>query len=701
VPLPPPSRAPIEPEEISVLICLADDVARKVSDALATMELYWANCTIESEDRVPELLSREVQHDLIIFPADLVDAHRTLRSRDAKQPVAITIHDDPVSAEAALAGGASESLSLDELTPAIFHRAVRSALAAAEQLRELHALRAAHRLMLAAANDGLWEWELDSDVVSYSSRWKSIVGLTEEDVSGGPETWYSRVHPDDIEGLRADLQAHLDGKRAVHEFEHRIRHRNGAFMWVKSRGLAMRDDWGRPTHLAGSLTDINRRKQAEAELHHSARRDVLTGLATRRVLVEHLDNCIERARTEPDWGYALLFMNLDRFRVVNESIGAEQGDRILAELAERLETACEEARVICRYGGDEFAILLTDLGDLKFADTAAQTIHESLRRPFDLDGNAVFASVSIGVATSAQSYERPAEVLRDVALATRNAKRASDSGTAVFEPEMRRAAVSTHRLQNALRLAVQREEFVVYYQPIVSLASRTITGFEALVRWQHPKRGLVGPMEFIPAAEETGLVLPMGRLVLEEACRQMALWRNEVPAASNMTINVNLSGLQLSSPGLIDEIERVLDDAGLDPSALKLELTESTLIDEPELAVKMLDRLRERGVRIYIDDFGTGYASLSYLHRFAIDGIKIDKSFVAEIAGPSAQTAIVASIVGLAHNLGVGVVAEGVEEEIQAKVLRRLACSEAQGYLFSRPVPAEQAELLIHEWHTE
>lgn len=659
------------------------------------MELFEANCTIESEERVPELLGRDIQHDLIIFPADLVDAHRTLRSRVSKHPVAITVHQDLNAARTARLGGASESLAPEELTPETLHRVVRSAMAMAVKQRELQGMQAAHRLVLAAANDGIWEWELSSDRVSYSSRWKAIVGLTDEDVSDGPETWYSRVHVDDIEGLRADLQAHLDGKRAVHEFEHRIRHRSGAFVWVKSRGLAMRDDWGRPTRLAGSLTDIHRRKQAEAELHHSARRDVLTGLATRRVLVEHLDNCVERARAEPDWGYALLFMNLDRFRVVNESIGAEQGDRILSELAERLELCCEEARIICRYGGDEFAILLAGLDDLGAAKLAAQAIHDSLRRPFDLDGNAVFASVSIGVATSAQKYERPAGILRDVALATRNAKRASDSGTAVFEPEMRRAAVSTHRLQNALRLAVQREEFIVYYQPIVSLATRQISGFEALVRWQHPTRGLVGPMEFIPAAEETGLVLPMGRLVLEEACKQMAVWRSEEPKAKNMTISVNLSGLQLSSPGLIDEIERVLDDARLDPSALKLELTESTLIDEPELAVKMLDRLRERGVRIYIDDFGTGYASLSYLHRFAIDGIKIDKSFVSAIAGPSAQTAIVASIVGLAHNLGVGVVAEGVEEESQAKVLRRLACSEAQGYLFSRPVPADEARQLI------
>ena len=681
-----------------MLICLAEDLAERVVNGLATMELYRAQCTVESEDRVPELLGREVDHDLVIFPADLVDAHRVLRSRLARFPAAITIHDDPNLGLAAISGGAADSLTVDELVPAILHRAVRSAITMAAQLRELADVRAAHSLVLAAANDGMWEWNLDSDRVRYSSRWKAILGLTEEDVTPGPETWYSRVHADDIEGLRADLQAHLDGKRKVHEFEFRIRHRNGAFVWVKSRGLAMRDDWGRPFRISGSLTDINRRKQAEAELHHSARRDALTGLATRRVLVEHLDNCIDHAKSEPGWGYALLFLNLDRFRVVNESIGAQQGDRILSELAERLESACEEARVICRYGGDEFAILYADLDDLSVASQAAHRIHDSLRRPFDLDGNAVFASVSIGVATSAQSYQRPAEVLRDVALATRNAKRASDSGTAVFEPEMRRAAVSNHRLQNALRLAVQREEFVVYYQPIVALATREISGFEALVRWNHPTRGLVGPVEFIPAAEETGLILPMGRLVLEQACKQMAKWRRELPAAKNISISVNLSGLQLSSPGLIDEIERVLDDAGLEPKGLKLELTESTLIDEPELAVQMLDRLRERGVRIYIDDFGTGYASLSYLHRFQIDGIKIDKSFVAAIAGPSAQTAIVASIVGLAHNLGVGVVAEGVEEESQAKVLRRLACSEAQGYLFARPVPADEAEQLIADF---
>lgn len=670
-------------------------MARKVEAALALMDDYEVLTTLEDEAKVPELLSRQLDCEVVFFPADLVDAHRILRGKRPYQPTGITVHRDNGERLAALEAGVADSLGVDELIPAVLHRAVRHALDLAERRRELDEQRARHSLLLAAANDGLWEWDLTNDRVRYSSRWKSILGLTDEDVTDGPETWYSRVHPDDIEGLRADVRAHLDGRRTTHEFEFRIRHRDGAFIWVKSRGMSRRDPWGRATRLAGSLTDISRRKQAEAALHHTARRDALTGLATRRVLIEQLDRAIERTRTEDGHKYALLFLNLDRFRVVNESIGPEHGDRILSEFAERIMMSASDRDLVCRYGGDEFAVLLDGIGHVDDARARADAIHEVLKRPFDLDGNAVFASASIGIASSDESYERPAEILRDVTLATRRAKSASDSGTAFFAREMRSEAVSTHRLHSALRMAVQRNEFVVYYQPIVALSDNSVRGFEALVRWQHPTRGVVGPMEFIPAAEETGLILTIGRWVLEESCRQMARWRRELEGAEDLYISVNLSGLQLSTPGLIDDIERVLDDAGLAPRGLKLELTESTLIDKPDLAVEMLDRLRARGVRVYIDDFGTGYASLSYLHRFAIDGLKIDKSFVSAIQGPSPQTAIVASIVGLAHNLGVGVVAEGIEEEAQAEVLRALNCSQGQGYLFSRPVPAEQAAELI------
>ncbi len=678
-------------------MCLDEPWASKVLDSLRAIEGFDFRIERRGEDEVPAMLGRTLAHELVFFPADLVDQHRILRGREPSRPVSITVHRSEVESISALNAGAFDSLSEQELIPSVIRRAVVHGLERAEDRRALEELRARKALMMAGANDGLWEWNLERDRVIYSSRWKAILGLTDEEVRDGPESWYSRVHPDDLEGLRGNVQEHLDGKRSVHQFEFRIRHRNGAFIWVQTRGLARRDDWGRATHIAGSLTDISRRKQAEAELHHTARRDALTGLATRRVLIEHLDRAIARARANEGVGYALLFLNLDRFRVVNESIGPEHGDQILAELAERLTNTCAAEDLVCRYGGDEFAILLDGLIDIAHARARADAIHEVLKRPFDLDGNAVFASVSIGIASSGEAYESPSEILRDVTLATRRAKRASDSGTAHFDPQMRSEAVSTHRLQNALRLAVQREEFVVYYQPIVELSSRRIHGFEALVRWRHPTRGIVSPLEFIPTAEETGLVLPIGRLVLEQACRQMARWRRELPNTEDLYVSVNLSGLQLSTPGLIDEIERVLDDANLSPAALKLELTESTLIDEPELAIEMLDRLRERGVRIYIDDFGTGYASLSYLHRFAIDGLKIDKSFVSEISGPSPQTAIVASIIGLAHNLGVGVVAEGVEEEAQAEVLENLACAEGQGYLFSRPVPAEQAGELLRD----
>jgi diguanylate cyclase (GGDEF)-like protein/PAS domain S-box-containing protein len=630
----------------------------------------------------------------------LVDASilspTTVPAESARASTLIAIHDGLAgSAAAARAAGAADSLGPDELVPHVLLRTIRHALELADTIAELRDTEARHALTLAAANDGLWEWELRDDQIRYSSRWKSLMGVGDEEMGSRPEDWFSRVHPDDLEGLRADLQAHIDGRTPTHQFEHRVRQRDGTFRWVFSRGLVRRDAWGRPLSLAGSLTDISRRKRVEAKLHQDSHHDELTGLASRRVLVERLDEAIRRARQDDAYLYGALFLNLDRFKVVNDSIGLESGDQILSELGARLRKCVSKKDLVCRYGGDEFAILLEAMLSRQDALSVADKIHESLRRPFDLDGQQVFTTASIGVAIGTPSYERAAEVIRDAGVATNRAKRHGKSRTAVFDATMRVEAVNVLRLQNSLRQAVDRQEFEVYYQPIVSMERRDLSGFEALVRWRHPRRGIVSPHEFIPLAEETGLIVPIGQFVLREACRQMSEWRRKLDGGEKLSVSVNLSGRQLSSPTLLDDIERILDDTGLTPAALKLELTESTLIDDPETASAMLQRLRERGIRLYIDDFGTGYSSLSYLHRFAIDGLKIDKSFVDMVGRPAREAAIVPSIVSLAHNLGMGVIAEGVETTEQAQALMELDCREAQGFLYSRPVTRERAAKLI------
>nr|WP_255216678.1 GGDEF domain-containing phosphodiesterase [Pseudenhygromyxa sp. WMMC2535] len=575
----------------------------------------------------------------------------------------------------------------------MLERSIRHALEQAQTNVALHEARARHELILRAANDGLWEWDLRSEEVRYSARWHQLFGLSDESFEDSRETWFSRVHHDDLPGLRADIRAHIDGRRNIHQFEHRIRQRDGNFRWVLSRGLVRRDRWGRAVALAGSLTDINWRKRSDATA--SGMHDELTGLPSRRVLIERLERAIESTRRDDEFKFAVLFMNLDRFKVLNDSIGLDSADQILAQLAQRLRGCVSEGALVCRYGGDEFAILLENIERFEDASTLADAIHEALRQPFQLDEQTIFTTASIGITNSSRNYERPAEVLRDAGVATSRAKRRGKSRSSTFDSAMRQEALNTLRTQMQLREAIVNQEFEVYYQPIVALGSCKLTGFEALVRWNHPRRGVIGPVEFIYLAEETGLIVPIGQFVFREACSQMAAWHRRYPEANDVSISINLSGHQLGSPTLVTDIEKVLAETGLNPRSVKLELTESTLIDDPTTATRILGRLRDRGIQLYIDDFGTGYSSLSYLHRFAIDGLKIDKSFVDMVGIDDRKAAIVPSIVGLAHNLGVGVVAEGVETHEQAHELTLLDCAEAQGYLFSKPVPRDLAAKLI------
>ena len=588
--------------------------------------------------------------------------------------------------------GHTDMLLMSELTTPLLERCVQFGLERIRMHRLLRDTEQRYALTMAAANDGLWDWDLRTATVHFSPRWKSLLDYSDTEIGHVVEAWFDRVHPDDIEALRSNIHAHLEGRTPIHEFEHRIKTSGGSYRWMLSRGLAHRDSWGHPTRLAGSLTDISRRKQFEHRLHT----DPVTGLASRMSLMESLQEAIDRAKADESYRFALLFLNLDRFKVVNDSIGVESGDEILSQLGNRLRQCVNDNDTVFRYGGDEFAVLLEDLVDFTKANRVADKIHQSLKLPFNLAGHEVFTTAAIGITLSSRNYDRPSEIIRDVGVAINNAKRSDAERNVTFDTQMRLEAVSLLRLQTALRQAVDRNEFEVYYQPIVTLEDGDLAGFEALVRWQHPMRGTVSPDEFIPIAEETGLIVPIGRFVLREACRQMAEWRENLPGGENLTVSVNLSTKQLAASSLFDDLERILQETGLEPSALKLELTESTLIDDPEAAQTLLERLRARGVRLYIDDFGTGYSSLSYLHHFAIDGLKIDKSFVDMVGQPNRKAAIVPSIVSLAHSLGIDVIAEGVETEEQVEALKHLQCREGQGFLFSRPVRSEEAKGLIN-----
>jgi diguanylate cyclase (GGDEF)-like protein/PAS domain S-box-containing protein len=677
-----------------ILVAADDQLATQLCEALAaapswSFEVRVVHPTAVNLDRIDD------DFDVYIVDASTLDPLVNHSEVEGRRPILAIAGEAETTLEQVRAAGAFDLLTREDTAPHTLERAIRQALEHSALAKSLRDARTSHELLLRGANDGLWEWNLDTDRINYSSRWRQLFGIFDEEVDDSRDVWFSRVHQDDLPGLRADIRAHLDGRATAHQFEHRIRQRDGTFRWVLSRGLVRRDRWGRAVEFAGSLTDINPRKRAEALAAPHALHDELTGLPSRGVLMERLEQAIEQAKRSPEYRFSVLFLNLDRFKVLNDSIGLDSADRILAQLADRLRRCVPEGTVVCRYGGDEFAILIEGHEQFEDADVLAQQIHDVLRQPFELDEQAIFTTASIGITNSARNYDRPAEVIRDAGVATSRAKRRGKSLSSTFDSAMLTDALNTLRTQMQLRDAISRQQFEVYYQPIVALGSCRLTGFEALVRWNHPKRGVVGPIEFIALAEETGLIVPIGQFVLREACSQMAAWRRKYPDAAELSISINLSGHQLGSPTLVADIEQVLEDTKLSPTAVKLELTESTLIDDPINATRILARLRDRGIKLYIDDFGTGYSSLSYLHRFAIDGLKIDKSFVDMVGRDDRKAAIVPSIVGLAHNLGMGVVAEGVETREQARELTLLDCGEAQGYLFSRPVPRDQAALLI------
>jgi diguanylate cyclase (GGDEF)-like protein/PAS domain S-box-containing protein len=550
-----------------------------------------------------------------------------------------------------------------------------------------------YALAVRGANDGLWDWNLKTNQIYLSPRWKVMLGLDENEVLDDPQVWFKRLHPDEIDRVRNDIDAHLEGRTSHFETEHRMLHENGTFLWMRTRGLAVRDSTGKAYRMAGSQTDITEGKVADA----------LTGLPNRILFSDRLAHSLDRARRHKDYLCALLFLDLDRFKVVNDSLGHVLGDQLLVAIARRLESCLRSndmvARLgadhtLARMGGDEFTILLDDIKHVSDALRVAERIQEHLARSFDLGGQEVFTSASIGIATSATGYETPQAMLRDADTAMYRAKGLGGATCELFDSEMRERAIARLQLETDLRRAVERDEFELHYQPIVSLQFDRIEGFEALVRWRHPERGLVMPSDFIRVAEETGLVIPIGWWVLREACRQMSGWRCNPERSHSLTISVNLSGRQFMQPDLIENTHAILRETGLAATRLKLEITESTIMERSESVVSTLRDLKALGVQLAMDDFGTGYSSLSYVHRFPIDTLKIDRSFVNRLTADNEASEVVRAIVGLAHNLGMDVIAEGVESPEQLAQLKLFGCEYGQGFLFSRPVPFDDARAL-------
>ncbi|MBW4617987.1 MAG: EAL domain-containing protein [Cyanosarcina radialis HA8281-LM2] len=441
--------------------------------------------------------------------------------------------------------------------------------------------------------------------------------------------------------------------------------------------------------------EILERQQAQEELLYVALHDVLTGLPNRTWFMERLEQLLKQVKKKPGFKFAVLFLDCDRFRAVNDSLGHIVGDRLLISLARRLESRLRPGSTIARLGGDEFSILLEDIKSVNEATQVAENIHRELTSPFQLSEYEVFSNVSIGIVVSDDNYEQPEHLLRDADAAMYQAKAKGKSCYQVFDLAMYDRAVDSLQLETDLRRGLERDELIPYYQPIVSLRANQIVGFEALVRWNHPQQGLVPPGKFIPIAEETGSIVPIDLCVLRQACHQLRHWQDNGAVDRYVTISVNLSAKHFTSLKLLQQIDKILQSTGLSGRSLKLEITESNIMVNAEFASQIIEQLKSREIELIVDDFGTGYSSLSYLHRLPIDTLKIDRSFVSRMGKNGENTEILRTIISLARNLGMNAIAEGIETQEQLEQLKSLGCEFGQGFLFSRPVEAKEARKLL------
>ncbi|HWS54554.1 MAG TPA: EAL domain-containing protein, partial [Pyrinomonadaceae bacterium] len=519
------------------------------------------------------------------------------------------------------------------------------------------------------------------------------LGYAEEELRA--KSFQDVVHADDLGPALANMKDVLRGKLQTYRAEKRFVNRQGQEVWMMWSVARLEASNGAGHRLILQAQDITERKVSEERLLHNAFHDALTGLPNRALFIDHVKLTIARAKRREGHLFAVLFLDLDRFKIINDSLGHLIGDELLVGIARRLETCLREGDTVARVGGDEFIILLEDIEDESEAVSVAERVQKELSAPFHLDGHEVFTTVSIGIAPSTTGYDDPEDILRDADTAMYRAKSLGKARHEVFDKAMHAFAVNLLQLETDLRKALERRELFVLYQPIVALDDFRLCGFEALVRWQHPERGLISPMDFIPVAEDTGQIIAIGEWMLFESCRQMRRWQKLFPSEAPLFVSVNLSGKQFAQPNLIETVAAALERTKLSPRSLKLEITESVVMENIEQAAGMLRQLRELGVQLAIDDFGTGYSSLSYLHRFPIDTLKIDRSFVTRMVDNGENIEIVRTIVMLAQILGMDVVAEGVETKEQLALLRKLGCENGQGYYFSRPSTAVDAEKII------
>jgi diguanylate cyclase (GGDEF)-like protein/PAS domain S-box-containing protein len=695
------------PDPLRVLAVSADDArhapvrATLKQIAATTIEVTLATTTRQATAAVEHadvvLIDRELgPHG----PDGLIVAEELVRHAPPHVPVILLSHQADHDADAhAAEAGIADFLLVPGLSADRLEHALRYALTHQRTLHRLAQSEERHALALQGANDGIWDWDVTCDRVFFSTRWKAMLGYAEHEVGEARGEWLGRVHPDERAALTQALDAHLTGPNEHFEFEHRIQHRDGSYRWMLTRGIAVRDIHGHATRVVGSQTDVTSRKEAESRLQHDAMHDALTGLPNRVLFLDRLDQAIRRSRRHhPHRCAAVLFLDLDRFKVVNDSLGHQFGDELLKAVAVRLQATLRPNDSVARLSGDEFTLLLDDVSDAREASLIADRVLHALKAPFELGGRELFIDASIGIAV-ATADSAPHEVMRDADVAMYRAKADGKGRHAVFDAAMHAQVMRRLDMEGDLRRAIERHELEVVYQPIAQAATGRIVGFEALCRWPDGRGGAVEPADFLALAEETGLVVPLGAWILQAACAEVARWR-ALPGGAGLTLGVNVSGRQLAEPGFVLALQGILRHTGLDPRALRLEVKEHDLSRGrgDDVTRRMLEQVHEQArVRTHIDDFGTGASSLRLLHRFPGDAIKISRGLVTGIGNDAGAFEIVRAVVGLAHNLGLEVIAEGVETREQLDYLKVLGCEFAQGLEVSAPLSAADARTLLEK----
>jgi diguanylate cyclase (GGDEF)-like protein/PAS domain S-box-containing protein len=550
------------------------------------------------------------------------------------------------------------------------------------------------KLALESTGDGVWDWHIPSGVEFYSKRLIEMFGFTESEIENTPDALDGRTHPDDQEQLLRDRQAHFDGLAPTYLNEHRIQCKDGSWKWVLSRGMVIsRDAHHQPLRMIGTHTDITERKNSEALIRQQALFDPLTGLPNRRMLRDRLEQEIKKSRRDGH-PLAILFLDLDHFKEVNDTLGHDRGDQLLIEAARRIQACVRASDTVARMGGDEFTVILTELNDTDSLEPLLHKILEALGAVFQLGSEQVFVSGSIGVTLYPLDATEIEDLYKNADQALYVAKGAGRNRFSFFTPALQEAAQNRVRLTNDLRVGLAEGQFRVVYQPIVELASGNIHKAEALIRWQHPARGLVSPASFIPLAEASGLIVDIGEWVFQQAAQQVQAWRTLLNP--NFQISINKSPVQFyrddsGRPSWSQQLHTL----GLPGSCIVVEITEGLLLDTTAGVAEQLLDLDDAGIQVSLDDFGTGYSSLSYLQKFEIDFIKIDQSFVRHLIPESTDLALCKAIIAMAHALGMKVIAEGVETALQRDLLTQAGCDYGQGYFFAKPMPAADFEAFI------